>query len=177
LDNSGGEAGGLIGYNFQWNCWVIGLEADGGYLWARDSRDSGTLSPPDDIGLVHIRNAFRTHYLFTVAPRFGYALGRWLPYVTGGLAVGDLEFEQEIDFIDDAPDNFEGGHKSQTNVGWMVGGGLQYALTDHWSLRGQYQFIDLGDIDFTSDQFSPALAHHRAELKEHNVSFAIMYKF
>lgn len=177
LDNSGGEAGGLMGYNFQWNCWVIGLEADGGYLWARDSRDSGTLSPPDDIGLVHIRNAFRTHYLFTVAPRFGYAVGRWLPYVTGGLAVGDLEFEQEIDFIDDAPDNFEGGHKSQTNVGWMVGGGLQYALTDHWSLRGQYQFIDLGDIDFTSDQFSPALAHHRAELREHNASFAIMYKF
>ena len=33
----------------------------------------------------------------------------------------------------------------------MVGGGLQYALTDHWSVRAQYQFIDLRDLDFDSD--------------------------
>ncbi|HEV2045278.1 MAG TPA: outer membrane beta-barrel protein [Chthoniobacterales bacterium] len=178
LDNSGGEAGGLIGYNFQWNCWVLGLEADGGYLWARDSRDSGTLVPPDDIGLVHIRNAFQTHYLFTVAPRIGYALGRWLPYVTGGLAVGDLELEQRIDFIGDGPGSGEGGRKTQTNVGWMVGGGLQYALTDHWSLRAQYQYIDLGDINFDSNfSFIDSPSHHHAELTEHNASFAIMYKF
>jgi len=66
--------------------------------------------------------------------------------VTGGLAVGDLEFEQDVDF----PGlRSEGGHHSQTNAGWMVGGGLQYAQTDLWSLRGQYQFIDLSDIDFT----------------------------
>ena len=61
----------------------------------------------------------------------------------------------------------------------MVGGGLQYALTDHWSLRAQYQFIDLGDIDFDSDfpGSTVAPAHHRAELREHNASFAIIYKF
>jgi outer membrane immunogenic protein len=172
LDNDGGEAGGLVGYNFQWNCWVLGLEADGGYLWARDSKE---LVP---IPASVVRSAFRTHYLFTVAPRFGYALGNWLPYITGGLAVGDLEYEQEIDFPPHIPANFEGAHESQTNAGWMVGGGLQYALTNHWSIRAQYQFIDLGEIDFTSD-FHPgnSPAHSHAELREHNASFAIMYKF
>ena len=70
------------------------------------------------------------------------------------------------------------GHHTQTNAGWMVGGGLQYALTDHWSVRAQYQFIDLGDLDFDGDFVEPgAPAHHHAELREHNVSFAIMYKF
>jgi outer membrane immunogenic protein len=179
LNTSGAELGGLIGYNFQWNCWVLGLEADGGYLWARDSNDSGTIFDTTNIDPFHVRNAFRTHYLFTFAPRIGYAFGRWLPYVTGGLAVGDLEFEQEIDFPGDGPDAREGGHHSQTNAGWMVGGGLQYALNEHWSLRGQYQFIDLGDINFTSNfadtNEDPARSH--AELREHNVSFAIMYKF
>lgn len=174
LDNDGGEAGGLVGYNFQWNCWVLGLEADGGYLWARHSTDLVPI--PDSV----VRSAFRTHYLFTVAPRLGYALGNWLPYISGGLAVGDLEYEQEIDFPPHIPRNFEGSHESQTNAGWMVGGGLQYALTNHWSIRAQYQFIDLGDIDFTSD-FAPPTpsspAHHHAELREHNASFAIMYKF
>src|SRR3979411_728458 len=36
LDTSGGEIGGLIGYNYQWNMWVLGLEASGGYLWLDD---------------------------------------------------------------------------------------------------------------------------------------------
>lgn len=177
LDNDGGEAGGLIGYNYQWKCWVVGLEAAGGYLWARDSKDSGTIFSTDAEPL-HVRSAFQTHYLFTVGPRIGYVLGRWLPYVTGGLAVGDLEYEQELAFP--GIDVREGGHHTRTNAGWMVGGGLQYALTSHWALRSQYQYIDLGDIDFDS-QFGtivgPGLSHHQAELTEHNVSFAIIYKF
>jgi outer membrane immunogenic protein len=179
LDNSGGELGGLLGYNYQWRCWVFGLEADGGYLWARDSHDSGTLSiPADDIGLVHIRSSFQTHYLFTVAPRFGYAFGKWLPYVTGGLAVGDLELGQQINFIGDGSGSGEGGRKTTTNVGWMVGGGLQYALNDHWSLRAQYQFIDLGNVDFDSNfSFINSPAHSSADLREQNASFAVMYKF
>ena len=174
LDNDGGELGGILGYNFQWNCWVFGLEADGGYLWARDSEDSGTLFPTDTVP-SHVANAFRTHYLVTVGPRIGYAFGRWLPYVTGGLAVGDLEFEQGIDFPGHGD---ERGRQSDTNAGWMAGGGLQYALTDHWSVRAQYQYIDLGDIDFVSNFNNPlSPAHNRAELREHDASFAIMYKF
>lgn len=177
LDNDGGEAGGLIGYNFQWNRWVVGLEATGGYLWARQSGDSGTIFSAD-ASPFHIRDSFQTHYLFTAAPRIGYVLGRWLPYVTGGLAVGDLKYEQELAFSGIGV--HEGGDHTQTNAGWMIGGGLQYALTPHWALRAQYQYIDLGDIDFDS-QFGtivgPGLSHHQAELTEHNASFAIIYKF
>jgi outer membrane immunogenic protein len=178
LDNDGGEAGGLIGYNFQRNCWVLGIEADGGYLWARHSHDSGEILAANT-SPFHIRSSFQTHYLFTAAPRVGYILGRWLPYVTGGLAVGDLKYEQELAFPGIGVRERRGDH-SQTNAGWTIGGGLQYALTSHWAMRAQYQYIDLGDIDFDS-QFGtivgPGLSHHDVELTEHNVSFAIMYKF
>jgi opacity protein-like surface antigen len=34
----------------------------------------------------------------------------------------------------------EGGQTRQTNAGWFVGGGLQYALTEHWSVRAQYEY-------------------------------------
>ena len=180
LDNAGAEAGGLIGYNFQRNCWVLGLEADGGYLWARDSTDSGDILIPL-VTPLHIRSSFQTHYLFTVGPRVGYAFGRWLPYVTGGLALVDLRYAQEIAFIGIGPTFRQGGDRTDTNTGWMVGGGLQYALTDHWSLRAQYQYIDLGDVDFDGNQLilglTPAFSHHHASLTEHNASFAIMYKF
>lgn len=177
LDNDGGEVGGVIGYNFQWNYWVLGVEADGGYLWARNSHDSGEILAANT-SPFHIRSSFKTHYVSTVGPRIGYALGRWLPYVTGGLAVGDLAFAQDLAFPGIGV--HEGGDHIRTNAGWMVGGGLQYALTSHWAVRAQYQYIDLGEIDFNSRFGSivgPGLSHHQAELTEHNVSFAIMYKF
>lgn len=178
LDHSGGEAGGLIGYNFQWNCWVLGIEVDGGYLWARDSDTTGRFSDPPQIAPFQIRTSFQSHYLFTSGPRFGYAWGRWLPYVTGGLALGDLQFRQELRFR--PPGNsVQRGDVADTNLGWMVGGGLQYALTGHWSVRLQYQFIDLGTAEFdslflTAPEFN---GHQEAELRDHNASFAIIYKF
>ncbi len=171
------ELGGLIGYNYQWNCWVLGVEADGGYLWARESNDTGVFLTPDTLD-KRVHSSFKTHYLMTFAPRFGYAFGRYLPYVTGGLAVGDLDFFQEIR----TPQTgfHQTARTTDTNAGWMVGGGLQYALTEHWSVRAQYQYIDLGDVAFDSHgtpPFQTAIGHHEAELTEHNASFAIMFKF
>ncbi len=134
---------------------------------------------------VKLSSSFKTHYLATLAPRIGYAFCRWLPYVTGGAAFGDLQFNQSYAVFR----GFRGiglagsGDEDQTNVGWMVGGGLEYALTDHWRLRGQYQYIDLGDVSFdtiTTGTLQGATlfgAHHRAELTEHNASVAIIYGF
>lgn len=185
LDNDGAELGGLVGYNWQLGCWVLGMEAAGGYLWARDSSTTGFVENTLVVNPFKIDSSFKTHYLVTVAPRFGYAFGRLLPYITGGLAIGDLEYEQRLKLLpamdtitDGGPDNAESGRASETNVGWMAGGGLQYALTDHWSVRAQYQFIDLGEAEFNSDFTTrDAPAHHSAELTEHNASFALIYKF
>jgi outer membrane immunogenic protein len=179
LDTTGGELGGVIGYNFQWNNWVLGLEAAGGYLWLRDSSAINF----DVLGTTptyEVDAGFRTRYLFTFAPRFGYAFCRWMPYVTGGLAVGDVFYEQEIINQTLAPHFFEGGNTDDTRAGWMVGGGLEYALTDHWHLRAQYQYIDLGTASFDSSSDLGGLTytgHHELEVHEHNASFAIMYKF
>jgi outer membrane immunogenic protein len=179
LNTSGGELGGLLGYNYQWRCWVFGVEADGGYLWLRDSYDSGTF-PAVIATDKSIQSAFRTHYLFTFAPRIGYSFGKWLPYVTGGLAVGDFEFEQRLHNVSPNGVYFSEGDEDETHAGWMVGGGLQYALNERWSVRGQYQYIDLGSITFRepgSAGFDAFSTTNGASLHEHNASFAIMYHF
>jgi outer membrane immunogenic protein len=180
LDADGGEVGGLLGYNYQWHCWVFGVEADGGYLWSRDSFDSGTFATGGLATDKSIQQAFKTHYLSTFGGRLGYSLGRWLPYVTGGLALGDIDYETRLHNV--APNGvyFSSGEKSNDNAGWMVGGGLQYALTDHWSVRAQYQYVDLGSVSFDqpgSAGFVGFSTHSEAELREHNASFALMYKF
>jgi outer membrane immunogenic protein len=92
FDYDGGEAGGLIGYNYQFGNCVIGLESAGGYLWARKSTDAGAFVLAPGVPPLDVRTSFKTHYLLTVAPRIGYAWGRLLPYVTGGLAVGRSGF-------------------------------------------------------------------------------------
>ena len=174
LDASGAEAGGLIGYNYQFtNRWVVGLEAAGGYLWLRDSNESGIFHTAAT-GDFNVKTSFKTHYLVTVGPRIGYAFCKWMPYVTGGVAVGDLDLFQRIRSLTYFFE--EGGSKTETNVGWMVGGGLEYAITAHWSARAQYQYIDLGDIDFNHRE-SDFTGNSEASLREHNASFAIIYKF
>ena len=179
LDANGAEAGGLIGYNYEFtNNWVVGLEAAGGYLWLRNSDESGIFHTPAT-GDFNIKTSFKTHYLVTIGPRIGYAFGKWLPYVTGGLAIGDLDLFQRIRGLTYFFE--EGGKQIETNVGWMVGGGLEYALTAHWSARAQYQYVDLGEIDFNHSPgfggVSNFIGNSEANLREHNASIAIIYKF
>jgi len=63
----------------------------------------------------------------------------------------------------------------------MVGGGLEYALNSHWSARAQYQYVDLGGIDFDHPPgfggISNFTGNSEANLREHNASIALIYKF
>ncbi len=102
--------------------------------------------------------------------------------MTGGLAIGDIDFDQEIHQFFRGLFFEEGGRTSDTQVGWMIGGGLEYKLTDHWHLRGQYQYVDLGCTDFHSVGTTLGIAtgyvaDHEACLREHNASLAIIYEF
>jgi outer membrane immunogenic protein len=144
------------------------------------SEDSGVFPLVQGFSDKYITTSFKTHYLATVAPRVGYAFGKWLPYVTGGFAMGDLDFSQKLHNLPANGFYEEGGNETDVNPGWMVGGGLQYAVADHWSVRAQYEYVDLGSVSFDapgSAGFVTFSGHHEASLKEHNASFAIIYGF
>jgi outer membrane immunogenic protein len=183
LDNDGGDVGGLLGYNFLVSHWVFGLEVAGGKMFARDSHNSGIFFGRGPGGEFSISTSFDTDYLVTAGARIGYTFCRWLPYVTGGAAGGNLNFRQLISSSSGNGGAFyrQGGSSSDDNIGWMVGGGLEYAITNHWRARGQYQYIDLGDTSFNSSGaaagFPTFTGHHEVSLTEHNTSFAIIYKF
>ncbi len=174
LDDGGFEIGGLLGYNFQWNRWVVGLEATGAYIWLDESSFTGRFTGPG--GFYEVTSSLESNYLFTFGPRLGHAFCRWLPYVTGGLAVGNLDFDQEFVSSDFFGTLEEG--RNETNAGFFVGGGLQYAIDDHWSVRVQYQYVDLGKVKFTYDTINNDLiTQGKADLTEHNVSLAVIYQF
>jgi outer membrane immunogenic protein len=132
-----GTSGWLIGYTggYSWqlsNDIVVGYEND--FNYANVSNNGGVLAS----GGVNSRlNWFGTERL-----RFGYAMGRFLPYITGGFAYGRINgtswtsgYEAMIP-IGNSGDRWRGG--------WAVGGGLEYAVTDTISIKGEYLYASIG---------------------------------
>jgi outer membrane immunogenic protein len=105
---------------------VVGLEGD--IDWSGMRGTTNTLCPPG----CETRN----HWLSTVRGRVGYAFDRFLPYLTAGLAVGDIAANVP---------GFPGG--SITTAGWTVGGGLEVGVVSNVSVKAEYLFVDLGNFN------------------------------
>jgi outer membrane immunogenic protein len=124
---SGGMVGGTVGYNLQVGTWVFGVEGD--IDWADVS---GTTTNANCPAGCRVKN----NWLNTDRGRIGYAFGNFLPYVTGGLAVGDVRATNP---------GFAG--LTNTQAGWTVGAGAEYAISGPWSAKVEYLHVDLGHFN------------------------------
>jgi outer membrane immunogenic protein len=136
---SGGFGGGQVGYNYQLGNFVVGIETD---IQGSDIRGNGAISAiPTGGGLGRFVNAdLNVDYFGTVRGRLGYALGGTLIYATGGFAYGGVNSS----FVyNDTTTTTGRVSNSQTLTGWTAGAGIEYKISPSWSLKGEYQFIDL----------------------------------
>jgi len=113
----------------------------------------------------------------TLAARFGFAADRALFYgKVGGGWVGNNGFT----LTDLTTGQVFTGETSRTLSGWMVGAGLEYAFTDNWSAKFEYDYIGLGGRSFTLPGIIiPALAGDTIT-SDHNVQLiklGINYRF
>ena len=144
LDSSA-IGGGQVGYNYQFtppfSSIVLGVENETGYLSQKGARDDPTGPGNDTHGRTKLGSWFDV-----LAGRFGVAANRALFYIKGGVA-----FTRVSSKIDDnciispcgGATLHESGSKSITTG--AVGGGLEYALADHWTVKAEYLFIDLDE--------------------------------
>ena len=123
FDVNGALVGGTAGYNMQLGGFIVGIEGDIGASFAKGSTATNCVTTCET----------SNHWLGTLRGRLGYAFDRFLPYVTGGASFGDIKGTVA-----------SGGSFSATNVGWNVGGGLEYAFVDNWSAKLEYLYVDLG---------------------------------
>ncbi len=74
---------------------------------------------------------------------------------------------------------FATGNFSNTRVGWTVGGGIQYAVTDNWWIFAEYRFTDLGTIrnNLVSGTPAGAFFDESQRLQQNQVQVRFSYKF
>lgn len=126
FDVSGAMIGGTIGYNWQFSQWVLGLEGDVDATWIDGSSTAACAAG------CKTANG----WLATVRGRVGYAFDRFLPYITGGFAVGNIKASTP---------GFAGG--DDTNAGWTAGGGLEFIIAGRWTAKAEYLYVDLGKFN------------------------------
>jgi outer membrane immunogenic protein len=136
-DINGSLTGGQIGYNWQSQRWVYGIEAD-----FQGTGENGLVSACLDLECA--RASYDLDWFGTLRGRLGYLLDpRALLYLTGGLAYGHLSSDFSLPHASVGSFSIS---DSATRAGWIIGGGLEWALSGNWLLRAEYLYMDLGTM-------------------------------
>jgi outer membrane immunogenic protein len=159
----GGVFGGQVGFRWQWNQLVLGVE--GTWDWA-GLRDSFTGAPYTD--------ELKIKSLYTATGQVGWAWDRILIYGKGGWAGASTGAE-----VTTSP-SFGGASNSQTVSGWTVGGGVDYAIWQNVILGVEYDHFDFKYDPFIapwSTGGAPWTVINTSRLKVDQMIARLSYKF
>ncbi|MDQ0471728.1 outer membrane protein [Labrys wisconsinensis] len=145
-DAKGFVGGGQVGFNYQIDPVVVGIEGELDYS---DQKDSFAGSRAN------------LNWRGSLTPRLGFTMDRFLPYVKAGLAFGETDLK--VAGV---------GSDSNTLVGWTAGAGIEYAVTDNISVRGEYNYTDL-----SKDTFNIGGAAVKTGFRGSDVKAGLNYKF
>jgi len=158
--SSGFIGGGQIGYNWQQDAIVYGVEADLNYLDVKKSYSTtGLVGVVPNYGFTNTsKSSSSINWLSTIRGRAGYAVNKALFYVTGGLAFGDTKSSSSSIGTDNNTDfDVFSGSKSSVRFGGVIGAGAEYALNDNLSARVEAEYFNLGTSKYGVDA-QPGLA-------------------
>ncbi len=171
----GVTGGGQIGYNWQIASFIVlGVEGEGGYMSLTGSDQYAPfVGNPGRIGDSIAGDSGGAYG--AVTGKFGLTADRLLFYTKGGVAFGDFV----LSYTDTNPagTTLVSGTSNHANVGFTVGAGLEYALTQNWSFKGEYDFYDFGTTtNYALNNFGvPFRFHH--DLTASRAVVGVNYRF
>lgn len=174
MTSSGFLGGVQAGWNFQSDRVVYGVEAD---FQGSDVKGETNFSLNYEGDTAKGKIGTKLNWFGTVRARLGYAAtDRFLVYATGGLAYGETKSyvrasvpSEDISFSESA---------KKTKAGWTIGAGAEYAFADHWTLKSEYLYTDLGKANLYSDEiFEGVKAKLDRKFDFHTVRIGLNYKF
>ncbi|MER8571497.1 porin family protein [Mesorhizobium sp. M1338] len=154
-DIDGGFVGGHVAGLWQFDQAVLGAEAELNYSSIDGTTESG------------LGSTFGTDikWFGSVNAKAGYAVDRLLVYGIGGVAFAGIETSQV------AGPAFA---STRTNIGWTLGAGVDYALTDKFVVGAQYRYYDFGSEHYdVAEPFND----RDQDVKLNTVGINLSYKF
>jgi outer membrane immunogenic protein len=151
LAGDGFTGGVQLGYNWQSNQLVLGVEADFGAFALDLSRQVRANYPAFVLFATAadsytLRSSLDTDWLLTVRGRVGMAFSDVMVYATGGLAVTNLKASHsfiDTDVFGPSAGTWSG---SSTRLGLALGGGFEWALGRNWSVKAEYLHLNFGSV-------------------------------
>jgi outer membrane immunogenic protein len=133
-------AGGTLGANYQIDSWVLGFEGQASWTNLRGSADCPMQVVPVTVGVGAANCTVKLDAMGTIAARLGWAFDRLLLYGKGGAAWTNDSYQVLLV----AQDKALLFTTNELRWGWMAGVGVEYAFTDSWSAKIEYNHMDLG---------------------------------
>jgi opacity protein-like surface antigen len=165
--------GGFAGYNSQWTNLILGVEANYTHAqWFGSSSDT-LARRMDASGTTYNVSVTGTSSITlndygTLRARAGYVMGNFLPYGFVGFAIGSADITRSATVSDIETSDSTGqvigclggslpscaltdtNNRTQFIYGYSAGLGMDWAVTQNFFLRGEYeyiQFVNLGGLD------------------------------
>lgn len=142
--------GGQFGCQVQWSWFVFGGEMDLAYSGLDENVGS----------LVAVAGGYNINkqldWFGTGRLKAGIAFDRVLVYATGGVAYSKLTSNYADPLAPVALANV--GAWSDNRIGYTVGGGIEYAITNNWSVKAEYLFLDFGSFNYRIGPVATPLA-------------------
>lgn len=161
-----GLVGGVLGYNWQVNQFVFGLEGDaaavlgGNRAYAYNDNFGGVVTV--------YNNTLNSNYAAAIRGRLGFAAWeRALLYVAGGVAFGDVKVGYDNGVL--LPTSY-----TTSRTGWTIGAGVDYAFTPNWITRIEYRYVDLGTGGYYN---YGTFVNDGIRVTSNQVLGAVIYKF
>lgn len=143
LTSKTNTVGVKLGYDIRKNNIIFGPKIDISRLKMHDSRSVSAYMPSGDFGgdPINIGSSFSTNWLATAQGRLGVVSNNFLFYTTAGLAMVDLKVSN---FYRDNVNGSEYASNKSWKSGFVFGGGVEWALDQHWSFVAEYMQADFG---------------------------------
>jgi len=131
---NGGVFGGVAGFRYQTGQFVFGVEGTAAWADIKSSTTSG-------LGGV-FSETFKARSLYTATGQVGWAFNQALLYVKGGWAGASVN--------NSLTSAFGSASNTQSDNGWTVGAGLDYAVWKNVVLGIEFDHIALGYGAYTA---------------------------
>jgi len=138
---SGGMFGGKAGFNYVAGALAVGFEGD--LAWTSIGGD-------DTITVLDFRSDVESDVtlLSTIRGRVGGVFGRAMIYGTGGVAIAQMDSTITVTY---RGTRVGSASNESTHLGWTLGAGAEFALSDRLSISGEYLRVDFSKEEIVMD--------------------------